>query len=77
MAYSDESIRSFLLAYRQRPDFDNTIFIITGDHRLIPVPEDNMLSRFHVPLLIYSPLLKRQASFPALSSHLDIAPSLV
>lgn len=77
LLYSDESIRSFLGAYRQRPDFANTIFIITGDHRLIPVPEDNLLSRFHVPLLIYSPLLKRQAVFPALSSHLDIAPSLV
>ncbi|MDB5196773.1 MAG: sulfatase [Flaviaesturariibacter sp.] len=75
--YSDESIRSFMQAYSRRPDYSNTIFIITGDHRLIPVQEQNLASRFHVPLLIYSPMLKKPASFSALSSHLDIVPSLV
>lgn len=77
LLYSDESIRSFFSAYAKRADFANTIFIITGDHRLIPVQEQNALSRYHVPLLIYSPLLKHSAKFPALSSHLDIVPSLV
>jgi len=77
LLYSDESIRSFLAAYSQRSDYANTIFVITGDHRLIPVPEQNALSRFHVPMLIYSPLIKQPKVFPALSSHLDIVPSLV
>lgn len=77
LLYSDESIRQFFTQYVKRPDYANTIFVITGDHRLIPVPEDSRLSRFHVPLLIYSPLVKQQKVFPALSSHLDITPSLV
>jgi hypothetical protein len=75
--YSDESIRTFFTHYARRPDYANTIFVITGDHRLIPVPEENTLSRFRVPLLIYSPLLKKPATFAAISSHLDITPSLV
>ena len=77
LLYSDESIRAFFAAYSKRADYANTIFIITGDHRLIPVNEQHALSRFHVPLLIYSPLLKQGKVFPALSSHLDIAPSVV
>ncbi|MCW3073332.1 MAG: sulfatase [Flaviaesturariibacter sp.] len=77
LRYCDESIRSFIKGYEKRADYANTIFIITGDHRLIPVQERNAISRFHVPLLIYSPLLKRPSTFKALSSHLDITPSLV
>jgi uncharacterized sulfatase len=35
------------------------------------------IDRFHVPLIIFSPLLKRTAHFESISSHLDIAPSLL
>lgn len=77
LVYSDESIRSFFEAYQKRPDYANTVFFITGDHRLIPVEEQHPLSRFHVPLLVYSPMLKHSAVFPALSSHFDITPSLM
>ena len=64
-------------AYAKRPDYANTIFIITGDHRLIPVPQKDNLSRFHVPFYIYSPLLKKTAIFKSISAHTDVTPSLV
>ncbi len=35
------------------------------------------MDRYHVPLLIFSPLLKRKATFSSVSSHFDIAPSLM
>jgi hypothetical protein len=35
------------------------------------------IDRFHVPLIIYSPLLKRSAHFQSISSHLDITPSMI
>ncbi|MFV5698012.1 sulfatase-like hydrolase/transferase [Flavobacterium sp. ZT3R17] len=77
LLYTDNSIQSFMKAYSKRPDYKNTIFIITGDHRLIPVPQKDNLSRFHVPLYIYSPMLKKTAKFKSISSHTDVTPSLV
>ncbi len=35
------------------------------------------IDRYHVPLIIYSPMLKRTAKFSSVSSHFDIAPSLL
>ena len=77
LLYTDNSIKSFMEAYSKRPDYANTIFIITGDHRLIPVPQKDNLSRFHVPFYIYSPMLKKTAKFKSISSHSDVTPSLV
>lgn len=75
--YTDHSIKNFMNAYEKRSDFKNTIFIITGDHRLIPIPQKDKLCRFHVPLYIYSPLLKKAAVFKSVSSHSDVTPSLL
>jgi phosphoglycerol transferase MdoB-like AlkP superfamily enzyme len=77
--YSDNALREFFESYKKRPDFGNTIFLITGDHAM---PELNLyrfslLERFHVPLIIYSPMLKKNAKFLSVSSHLDITPSLL
>ena len=77
LLYTDNSIQNFMEAYAKRSDYNNTIFIITGDHRLIPVPQKDNLSRFHVPLYIYSPMLKKTALFKSISSHSDVTPSLV
>jgi hypothetical protein len=77
LLYTDNSIKNFMEAYSKRPDYANTIFIITGDHRLIPIPQKDNLSRFHVPLYIYSPMLKKTAKFKSISSHRDVTPSLV
>lgn len=75
--YMDEAIGNFIRAYQQRPDFKNTVFLITGDHRMPEIPMSNKLDRYHVPLIIYSPLLKRTAKFASISTHFDIAPSLL
>ncbi|MGG7035107.1 MAG: sulfatase-like hydrolase/transferase [Flavobacterium sp.] len=77
LLYTDNSLQKFMEDYAKRPDYNNTIFIITGDHRLIPVPQKDNLSRFHVPLYIYSPMLKKTAKFKSISSHRDVTPSLV
>ncbi len=75
--YMDEAIGNFIRSYQQRPDFNNTVFLITGDHRMPEIPMSNKLDRYHVPLMIYSPLLKRTAKFSSISTHFDIAPSLL
>jgi phosphoglycerol transferase MdoB-like AlkP superfamily enzyme len=75
--YTDNAIKNYMEAYAKRPDYKNTIFIITGDHRLIPIAQKDKLCRFHVPLYIFSPMLKKATSFQSVSSHWDVTPSLV
>ncbi|MEO7960318.1 MAG: sulfatase-like hydrolase/transferase [Ginsengibacter sp.] len=75
--YADNAIRKFLREYAERPDFKNTIFIITGDHRMPEIPISTKIDRYHVPLIVYSPLLKRHEKFEAISTHLDITPSIL
>ncbi len=77
LLYTDHSIQTFMEAYAKRPDYQNTIFVITGDHRLIPIAQKDKLCRFHVPLFIYSPMLKKTETFKSVSSHWDITPSLL
>ncbi len=63
--------------YAKKPEYKNTIFIITGDHRLIPIAQKDKLCRFHVPLFMYSPMLKKAEKIKSISSHWDVTPSLV
>lgn len=74
--YADDALRDFINQYKQRPEFNNTVFVITGDHRMPEIPMSTKIDRYHVPLLIYSPLLQRKARFSAISTHFDITPSL-
>ncbi len=75
--YLDDALRGFFAAYRQRADFANTIFLITGDHRMPEIPMTTQLDRFHVPLIVYSPRLSRTATFRSISTHFDVTPSLL
>ena len=73
--YLDDSMRDLFLQYSQLPDFENTIFIITGDHAHGIYKND--LAHFNVPLIIWSPLLKTHRSFPNIVSHWAITPSII
>lgn len=75
--YADDAIRNFITSYKKRPEFENTIFIITGDHRLPEIPMASRLDRFHVPLIIYSPLLSRPTYFKGMTSHFEVTPTLL
>jgi phosphoglycerol transferase MdoB-like AlkP superfamily enzyme len=50
-------LRGFFDAYSKRSDFNNTIFLITGDHRMPEIPMSDKIDRYHVPLIVYSPML--------------------
>lgn len=75
--YADDAIKEFIQEYKKRPEFENTIFIITGDHRLPEIPMASRLDRFWVPLIVYSPMLNRPESFKGVTSHFEITPSLL
>lgn len=75
--YVDDAVRYLINTYKQKPEFKNTVFLITGDHRMPEIPIATKIDRFHVPFMIYSPMLKRTAKFSAVSTHFDITPSLL
>lgn len=72
---ADDALRILVNEYKKRPGFDNTIFVFTGDHAIWNNPVKG-IKRYHVPFLIYSPKLKHGQSFPAVNTHLDVAPSM-
>lgn len=73
--FTDDQIKEFIHKYSQREDFANTIFVVTGDHASGRQQGDK-LSYHHVPLIIWSPLVKRPARFSHIVTHNDIAPAL-
>ena len=73
--YIDDCIRDFINDYSKLPNFENTIFIITGDHS-VGIHKNN-LAHYSVPLIIWSPLLKTHQRFPNIVSHWGITPSIV
>jgi uncharacterized sulfatase len=75
--YVDDAIRQYFNRAKQTEWFDNTIFIITGDHRMVTMNKKSSLSKYHVPLIIYSPLLKEHKVFKGVSCHLDITPTIL
>lgn len=75
--YTDDQLRRYFEAVKNEPWHANTIFVITGDHRLPEIPQDTYIERYHVPLIIYSPLLRKPARIRGVSSHMDVTPSLL
>lgn len=75
-SYTDDCLKKFFSDYSQRDDFENTIFVITGDHASGYFLKSD-ISRYHVPLMIYSPLLKEAKKFKNIVTHNDVVPSLV
>jgi uncharacterized sulfatase len=75
--FADDCFREFFSKYKKRPEYNNTIFIITGDHHIGSFPSTSSIDDYHVPLIIYSPMLKAHKKMYAVNSHNNLAPTLV
>ncbi len=80
IGYSDFAISQFIAKASGMPWFNNTLFVITGDHTsLSDQPRyDNFLGRYKVPILIFDP----SGSLPQVGrdkiiQHIDITPTLL
>jgi phosphoglycerol transferase MdoB-like AlkP superfamily enzyme len=76
--YSDYAIGRFLEQARQRPWFDDTLFVITADHGAnargtMRIPIDKYL----IPVFVYSPRHVAPARVERLMSQIDIAPTVL
>lgn len=77
MLYTDDALKSYFDQMKKSPEHENTIYLILGDHMMGDIPQDNPIEKYRVPLIVYSPLLKRTKRIKAVNSQLDLAPSLM
>ncbi|MCC7297380.1 MAG: LTA synthase family protein [Bacteroidia bacterium] len=80
IAYADWSLKQFFTEASQNKWFENTVFVLVGDHGIhsdtadFPLP----LSLHHVPLMIYSPgHIKNSITIHHLGQQTDIAATLL
>ena len=74
--FADDCLRDFFAQYAERPDYANTIFFITGDHHIGSFPSTGAIDDYHVPLVVYSPMLKAPRKFLSVNSHNNLAPTI-
>lgn len=74
--YLDDCLKDFFGRMSEDESFSNTIFIITGDHHQYS-PQKYRLDGYHVPLIIYSPLLKKSQKFKSVVNHGNVTPSII
>lgn len=68
--YSDWALGKFIERAKEKPYFKNTIFIITADHARYSQKFDK--SKFHIPLLIYSPLIEKSTKSDKILSQMNL-----
>jgi len=75
--YSDWALGQFMAEAKKDKYFDNTIFIITGDHISgFELKSNHLPSRYHIPLLIVGPGIKPGID-DRIGSQLDITPTII
>lgn len=75
--FSDDCLKKFFHDYAKRPEFGNTIFFITGDHHIGSFPTINEIDDYHVPFIVYSPMLKKPRKFLSVNTHNNITPTIL
>lgn len=83
-AYTDYCIKKFMEAAKNAPNFNNTIFVFTGDHGVegnatAMYPQawtEQRLADEHIPLLFYAPALLAPQKRMETVSQIDILPTI-
>nr|WP_305908673.1 LTA synthase family protein [Methylomarinum sp. Ch1-1]MDP4521523.1 LTA synthase family protein [Methylomarinum sp. Ch1-1] len=76
--YTDYALKEFIAAAKDKPWFDDTVFVLVADHcagsaRKAALP----VEKYHIPLFIYAPKHVKPGKITTLSSQIDVAPTLL
>jgi phosphoglycerol transferase MdoB-like AlkP superfamily enzyme len=80
LAYTDHAVRKFFETAKKQAWFNNTIFVITGDHTSSQATEPEFLSnigRFKVPIFFYCPQILKPNKSDIIIQQTDISPSVL
>ena len=76
--YTDWAIGDFLAKARQKPWFDDTVFVFVADHCAGSAGmEDLPVANYHIPLFVYAPKWLEAREDGQLASQIDLAPTLL
>lgn len=76
--YADSAVQLLIESYLKYTQKNNTLFVLTGDHHFNgSTILDNPLRAFHVPLILFSKHLQDPQIYRSVSSHLQVAPTLL
>ena len=77
LKYSDWALGEFFKYASLQPWFDNTIFILSADHRKNTEQHANFKDYFHIPFVIYAPKIFQPTVETRIFSHLDVMPTIL
>ncbi|MCL2524221.1 MAG: LTA synthase family protein [Betaproteobacteria bacterium] len=76
--YTDYAIGRFLEQARAKPWFADTVFFFVADHTAGSAGRENLpVANYHIPLFIYAPGWIAPREVTALTSQIDLAPTLL
>jgi phosphoglycerol transferase MdoB-like AlkP superfamily enzyme len=79
IAYADYSLQEFFKTAKSKDWYENTLFVITGDHTCSPwFPEfKTTAGAFAVPIIFYQPGGELKGRDSTIAQHIDIMPTLL
>lgn len=76
--YTDYAIGKFLRDAQSKPWFANTVFIVIADHCASSAGKTSLpIESYHIPCLIYAPMLVKPQAVKTLCSQIDVLPTLL
>lgn len=76
--YADYAVGRFIEMAKQKPWFDNTIFLFVADHCASSAGKAKIpVHRYHIPAILYAPKLIAPQRVDTLASQIDLAPTLL
>lgn len=76
--YTDYAIGEFLKQARQKPWFEETVFVFVADHNAGSAgKEDLPVAKYRIPLFIFAPKILKSRTVSTLASQIDLAPTLL
>jgi phosphoglycerol transferase MdoB-like AlkP superfamily enzyme len=80
MGYTDMALRKFFETASQQPWYQNTVFLITGDHTYKPERPgyQNEVGNYRIPLMIFAPGISLPKPDPEqVAQQVDILPTVI
>ena len=79
VGYTDDALRKFFDAARCEPWYNNTLFVITGDHTgITDIPEYKTdTGRYLIPIVFYTPDGSLKGLQEGIAQQLDIKPTIL
>lgn len=76
--YTDYAIGKFMKEAKEKPWFDETIFIIVADHCASSAGKVELpVDKYHIPMIVYAPKQVKAQRFDRLTAQIDIAPTIL